>query len=137
MAELLDCIVTLGFWDDDLNPELFTELLECQPTVGVKKGEVWVTEHGRTKIAPTGSWRVEVDKEVSGNLETKIAMVLSLVTDDLSRWKRLPASERAQLFCGMFMDDVNEGVGLSQSILQQVSDRGLALELDLYAVSEP
>ncbi|MDG5747742.1 DUF4279 domain-containing protein [Qipengyuania sp. XHP0207] len=136
MAELSDCIVTLGFWDDDLEPELFTELLECQPTVGIKKGEPWVTSHGRRKIAPTGSWRVEVDKEVSGNLETKIATVLSLVTQDLSRWKQLPESERAQLFCGLFMDDVNEGVGLSHSILQQISDRGLALELDLYGGSE-
>ena len=136
MPELSDCIVTLGFWDDDLDPELFTELLECQPTVAVKKGEAWVTSHGRTKTAPTGSWRVEVDKEVSGNLEAKIATVLSRVTDDLSRWKQLPASERAQLFCGLFMDDFNEGVGLSHSIVQQVSDRGLALELDLYSRPE-
>ncbi|MXO48730.1 DUF4279 domain-containing protein [Erythrobacter vulgaris] len=136
MADLSDCIVTLGFWDDDLDPELFTELLECKPTVGVKKGEAWVTSLGRSKIAPTGSWRLEVDKEVSGNLEMKIATLFSSVTDDLSRWKQLPRAERAQLFCGLFMVCVNEGVGLSQSILQQISDRGLALELDLYGVRE-
>ena len=58
-------------------------------------------------------------------LSTKIATVLSLVTDDLSRWKQLPASERAQLFCGLFMDEGNEGVALSH-IVQELSDRSRA-----------
>lgn len=136
MADLADCIVTLGFWDDNLDPSMVTVLLGRAPTVGVKKGESWVTAHGRTKIAPTGSWRLEIDQEDSGDLENKIEAVLSLVTSDLTKWAKLPKVERAQLFCGLFMHDRNEGLGLSCSILQEIAARGLALELDLYGGSE-
>ena len=133
MGGLAKSSVTLGFWDDDLDPELVTELLDCEPTVGVRKGNTWVTSIGVEKIALTGSWRLKVERRMPGDIESQIEELLSQVTADISRWNQLPQSANGRLFCGLFLEEANEGVSLSASIIRKVAERGLSLELDIYS----
>jgi hypothetical protein len=132
MVELAKSSVSLGFWDDALDPVLVSELLECEPSVGVAKGGEWTTATGVTKIAPTGSWRLKVARREPGDLGGQIREVLSLVTSDLSRWGRLPKFEKARLFCGIFLAAHNEGSSISAETLARIAERGLSLELDIY-----
>jgi hypothetical protein len=133
MGELAKSAVSLGFWDDDLDPVLVTELLECEPTVGVAKDGEWITATGAAKTARSGSWRLLVERREPGDLEGQIREVLSLVTSDMSRWDRLPKFEKARLFCGLFLADLNEGSSISAETLAMIAERGLSLELDIYS----
>jgi Domain of unknown function (DUF4279) len=47
--------VSLRFFGDDLDPDEISKLLNCQPTVGYRKGDV-MPDSRRRKIAGTGSW---------------------------------------------------------------------------------
>ncbi len=133
MGELSRSAVSLGFWDDNLDPTLVSDLLECEPTVGVAKNGEWVTATGATKIAYTGFWRIKVARRSPGDLDGQIREVLSLVTSDLSRWDRLPTFEKSRLFCGLFLADANEGSSISSETLAMIAERRLSLELDIYS----
>ena len=133
MAALHESAVSLGFWDDDLDPALISKTLECTPTVAVAKGELWRTASGIEKTAVTGSWRLKVARRSPGDLEGQIEELLSLATSDVDCWKSLPRFGRSRLFCGLFLSEFNEGVSLSNSLIAKIAERGLRLELDIYA----
>lgn len=133
MAGLSESTVSLGFWDDELEPGMISRTLECTPTVGVAKGALWRTSAGVEKIAVTGSWRLQFERKAPGDLEGQIEELLSHTTGDLDRWNSLPRYGRARLFCGLFLSEFNEGLSLPNSLLVKIADRGLSLELDIYA----
>ncbi|MEL7445821.1 MAG: DUF4279 domain-containing protein [Pseudomonadota bacterium] len=125
--------MSLGFWDDELEPGVSSRMLECTPTVGVAKGGLWRTAAGVEKVAVTGSWRLEVERRTPGDLDGQIEELFSHMTGDLDRWNSLPRYDRARLFCGLFLSEFNEGLSLPNSLLVKIADRGLSLELDIYA----
>lgn len=43
---------------------------------------------------------------------------------------------RADVFCGLFMEDFNEGISLSHETLQKLAERGLMIDFDIYNNSD-
>jgi hypothetical protein len=41
------------------------------------------------------------------------------------------------MFCGLFLGDTNEGLSLRPETLARLGERGLVLDLDIYAGSMP
>ena len=72
MGELHQTSVSLRFFGDDLDPDEITAALGASPTVGVRKGGVWLTSRGVEKVAGTGSWRRHVERRQPGNLDGQI-----------------------------------------------------------------
>lgn len=136
MSGLHESVVSLRFFGDELDPDELTRLLGATPTVGVRKGGTWKTRTGTPKIARTGSWRLNTDDRSPGNLDAHIADLLAGLTSEIPVWRDLTARFRADVFCGLFMAEINEGVPLKPATLHAIGERGLILDLDIYAPPE-
>jgi hypothetical protein len=123
---------TLRFFGDDLDPQEIAAVLGCAPTVGVKKGGTWATKLGREKVARRGSWRLEAPTHIPGDLDGQIEGLFSALTTDLDAWRTLAARFQADIFCGVFLAEGNEGLELKPTTLLAVGARALKLSLDIY-----
>ena len=70
------------------------------------------------------------------DLDSQIAELLAGMTDDLAVWQRLTSVYHADIFCGLFLEQENEGISLSPTTLQLLGERGIELALDIYAPDE-
>ena len=62
--------------------------------------------------------------------------MLDGLTADLAVWQELTTRFRADVFCGLFMDESNEGQSLSPHTLKALGERNLMLDLDIYGPIE-
>ncbi|WP_454886231.1 DUF4279 domain-containing protein [Sphingomonas oryzagri] len=137
MAALHETTMTLRFFGDDLDPDEVTARLGCLPTFGAKKGGIWITKRGAEKVARTGFWRIAVENRQPGDLDAQIAELLEQCSDDLSAWTDLTAQFTANVFCGVFMDERNEGASLSPESMRLLGARNLPLWFDIYDLTSP
>lgn len=126
-------VATLRFFGDDLIPERVTALLGAQPTKSHTKGqEILGRSIAKVRIARTGSWRLEADRREPEDLEAQVFEILGQLTSDLNIWESLTC-HKPNLFCGIFMGGSNDGLPLSAKALLALGQRGIALDLDIYA----
>jgi hypothetical protein len=123
---------TLRFFGDALDPDEITERLGGAPTVGVRKGGVWLTSRGAERIARRGSWRLNTDRRQPGDLDGQITEIFALLTSNLAPWAEFAARYRADIFCGLWLSDGNQEIGLRPETMAAVGARGLALNFDIY-----
>ena len=132
MSKLFHSAATLRFSGDALDPTEITRLLGAQPTVAVKLGGVWLTSSGAERIARTGSWRLKVEDRSPGDLNGQIVELFASLSPDLAVWKALSRRFNADLFCGLFLRESNEGIDITPDTLAAVGLRGLRLDMDIY-----
>ena len=132
MSELHETDATLRFFGDDLDPDEVTALLGQPPTHTCRKGDVRILRDGREHRERRGSWRRTVERRTPGDLDGQVAELLSGLTEDLAVWKTLSTRFQADVFCGLFMQEGNEGITLSPKTLEALGLRGLELDFDLY-----
>lgn len=132
MAVIGETRLTIRFFGDDLDPEEITARLGCPPSAGAFKGAVTITQRGNERIARTGFWRLSASDRIPGDLDGQVAELVEKLSDDLSVWKELSQRYKADVFCGLFMRDGNEGIGLSVATMENLSARGLAIGFDIY-----
>jgi hypothetical protein len=76
-------------------------------------------------------WRLcAADREPEG-LDGQIAEVLSKLTDDVSVWNAIAERYKLDLFCGLFMNERNEGLSISPLSLSALGLRHIELGLDM------
>ena len=136
MAIVSKTAVSLRFAGDELDPPELSRALRCEPDLGAAKGGIWQTPKGTEQIARTGMWHRGVAPRSPGDLNGQVAELLALMTDDLAVWQHLTRRFRADVFCGLFLDRVNEGIELRPKSLCDLSVRGLLLGLDIYRLGE-
>jgi hypothetical protein len=109
--------------------------LECQPTKCHVKGEVIVGQHsGLRREARAGSWLLNSDDERGVRLDEQIVNLLARVTGDLAAWEALTEKYKADLFCGLFLDEENRACRLSAEVLHRLAERRLSIGFDIYVV---
>jgi hypothetical protein len=54
------------------------------------------------------------------------------MSQDLTTWRTLTSRFSADVFCGLFMDQSNEGFSLGAETLRMLADRGLEIGFDVY-----
>ncbi len=136
MTELSRSAVGLRFFGEDLDPDSLTASLGRAPTVGAKTGQSWTTSLGATKIARRGTWRLKAPDRAPADLDGQIMDLLSTLTTDLGVWQNLTAKYDADLFCGLFLAVENEGIGLAAKTLQEIANRNLKIDFDIYYEAE-
>jgi hypothetical protein len=136
MTILHQTAASLSFFGDDLDPDEITRLLGGKPTVGVRKGGVWHTELGVPKTAYRGSWRVRVARRSPGDLDSQVAELFAPLSNNMAVWNDLSRRFKARIFCGLFLNEFNEGLVLAPETLIAIGSRGLNLDLDIYAPEE-
>jgi hypothetical protein len=136
MSGLHKTVATLRFFGDDLDPEEITKLLGADPTVGVRKGGIWLTASGAEKMARRGSWWLNVEDRSPGDLNAQISEMFAPLTTDLTIWNELSRRFSGDVFVGLFLGESNEGNDLTPDTLAAVGLRGLELDLDIYGASD-
>ena len=137
MGALWSTAVSLRFFGDALDPEQVTIALGHPPDAGIRRGELWrPSRRGREVIARTGSWRREVPRREPGDLDDQIVQLLAPLTTDMAVWKHLTSSFEADIFCGLFLESMNEGLEISPQTLLAVGQRNLTLGLDIYGADD-
>jgi hypothetical protein len=123
--------VSLRIFGDDLIPETISGLLQCKATEAVKKNDLTGYSQKRD-TARTGSWHFNIDENDPSTLEQKIEKLLIQMTENPAIWKRLTTDFKVDIFCGLFLEEFNEGFNLSPEVLKKLSDRNLEIGFDIY-----
>ena len=118
---------------DSLIPEEVTNMLGGTPTEAQRKGQEFQGRTGISRTAKVGMWRLRATETTTGDLDAQVQEILSQLTDDTAAWNRLASQYDIDLFCGLFMEKENEGVGISASTLRELGARGIELSLDIYS----
>jgi hypothetical protein len=133
MALVAETTVALRFFGDDLDPEMLTTRLGKPPSTRARKGELIKSEKtGREHPARTGRWILDADRCEPGDLDKQIRDIFSGMTNDTTVWRELAQSYRPDLFVGLFMRELNEGIEIGAESLSLLADRGIFLALDIY-----
>jgi hypothetical protein len=120
--------VSLRLFSVNLDPEIVTSLLGRQPTSASRAGELKYR-----RPAKFGSWHLNSDP-LSGDLDPQIRDLLATLTPDIAIWNDLATQHNAELFCGLFLNEDNQGLMLTPETMNAIGQRGLKLSLDIYAV---
>ena len=134
MAQIAESRATFRIGGDDLDPDEVTELLGCQPNSKQTKGEILVAKKsGRERVARIGVWRLDTEIRVPECIDQQVAELLSQTSGDSTVWAELGSRFKIDLFVGLFMEETNEGCLVSANTLKLLGERGIALQLDVYA----
>jgi len=137
MAVLSGSAASLRFFGDDLDPDELTKLLGTPPTKSERKGEEIVGKvSGQRRTARSGGWRLRAERREPGDFDAQISEILDQLTEDTDIWQDLTTRFRADIFCGLFMTEGNEGVSLSRETLEKLAARGLTIDFDIYDSSD-
>jgi hypothetical protein len=131
MAELQRSIAALRISGDALNPSDITRLLGCEPTLSRCKGDQ-ISSAIRPHTAKTGQWHLAMPEQLPGDLDSQLRALLDKLTADLSVWHEISSRFDVDIFCGLFMEQGNEGLELSADTLKALGDRKILLGLDIY-----
>lgn len=85
--------------------------------------------------AKFGSWHLDSDPLLPGNLDARIRRVFTSLSSDIAVWNDLTKRHRADLFCGLFLTEFNQGLALTPDTMAAIARRGLELSLDIYGQS--
>ena len=134
MATVHRSVATLRISSDALDPAQITQALGHEPTAAQTKGETLVGKKtGHSRIARVGTWRLQATVQEPADLNRQVAEILSKLTQDLDVWRAINSQHKVDLFCGLFLDQANEGLDLSSASLAALGSRGIKLGLDIYA----
>ena len=133
MGTVRETAVSVRFGGDDLDPDEITALLGVQPDIALRTGDPAPNGRG---LCRTGIWLLKAPRSSPGDLDGQIASLLAKMSDDLSVWLVLSRRYRADLFCGLFLENGNEGITLSTETIRAIADRGLELGLDIYSTAD-
>jgi hypothetical protein len=126
-------LASLQVMGDALDPDAVTARLGCQPTHSHAKGEV-VARQGKVppRTAPSGMWSLIAAETSPADVDGQVAWLLDQCTTDLEAWAWVGERYQLRLFCGWFMDHLNEGLTISATSLERLGQRGVLLDIDLY-----
>lgn len=134
MAQISRSRASLRITGDQLDPEIIIELLGCSPTISRKKGDVIIGQKtGNKRDAGFGIWRLRASEKSPENLDGQVQEILGQLTNDMKVWKSLGSRFELDLFCGIFMNEENEGMAISSKTLMELGMRGVKIGLDIYA----
>jgi hypothetical protein len=121
---------------DELIPTDITNLMGCEPTRSYKKGDIKIGKvTGTERIKKSGMWLLEATIAEPENIDGQIEEILSKLTQDFSIWQTLSKKFTIDIFCGLFMEESNEGLSLSPKTLSALGDRGIEIGFDIYSPS--
>jgi hypothetical protein len=133
MSNISRSTVTIRFSGKSLDPENFNLLLDCLPTRAGKTGEMIVTKSGNSRKVTKGFWHLEYGESDDVDLEEKVRILLGKLTNDLTIWQEFSQKYHADVFCGVFLDNMNEGFMLSPGIMKELANRQIEIGFDIYS----
>jgi hypothetical protein len=87
-----------------------------------------------SRPAKFGSWHLRSDSP--GDLDAQIRDLLDSLSSDIAIWNNLTREHHADLFCGLFLTEGNQGLVLTPDTMDAIARRGLKLSLDIYSAPD-
>lgn len=101
------------------------------------KGDVRVSKStGKQYKRKSGHWSLVATECEPEDIDSQVSEILSKLPGDLAIWKELASKYHIDLFCGIFMEESNEGMDISPRTLEELGKRGITLALDIYDGAE-
>ena len=137
MSNISRSTVSIRLFGAELNPEQITRILGCPPSSAAKTGEKIIKSNGNERIIKKGFWLLDYGASDEIVIEEKINILFGKLTDNLESWREITKDlDVADIFCGLFVGNWNEGFTLSQSTLRKISDRNLEIGFDIYSPTD-
>ena len=134
MASVNRSKATLRIVGDLVEPDQITAILGGRPSDSQRKGEIRVGKvSGRAWTIKTGMWRLKATDQDPGDIDKQVEELLGALTSELSVWRELGERFRLDLFCGLFMEESNEGLTISAKTLRMLGERGVEIGFDIYS----
>jgi hypothetical protein len=119
------------FGGEGFDPDYFSRLLGCRPTMAEVKGQRIVTPSG-TRTAQESRWSLTVESGRNDEVEAGITALLNRLPANLDLWRNLTERYYVDIYCGMFLQTSKRGFGLSPQVSRMLADRNLGIGFDLY-----
>ena len=132
MAQLSRAVAALRIVGDDLVPDEVTRLLGADPSTAYARGDEIPSKHGATRVAKLGFWSCTGPATEPADIDAQVTELLQRLNPDLDVWQRLAEKFHIDLFCGWFMENLNEGIEISPGTLMALAQRRITLSLDIY-----
>ncbi len=55
------------------------------------------------------------------------------MSTNMETWKRITNKYKVDLFCGLFLEGMNEGFSLSPEVMLMLGQRGIEIGFDIYS----
>jgi hypothetical protein len=115
---------------DDLDPDRITRMLGVVPSTAARKDESGDVD-GVAVIQPTGVWRYALPASPEWELSDAIDTLLEQMPPDPALWESLSGWANVSVICGLYVHDVNRGADLHPDTLAKLSERRVALRLEI------
>jgi Domain of unknown function (DUF4279) len=130
MAAIGKSTASVRFFGDDLDPDEVSALLGCAPSNHYRKGDL--ISPGREYRRRHGAWILAAGDREPEAIDEQLSSIFAKLTQDVEVWKTLVSRFDADVFCGLFMTESNEGFSLSPTTLEALAARGLGIGFDVY-----
>jgi len=107
-------------------------MLGALPTTQYRKGDERTSSSGQVYVRKHGAWIITSGDRTPEAIDDQLVELFSQLTQDLSVWSSLTSRYDADVFCGLFMEESNEGFSLKPSTLQALASRDLEIGFDIY-----
>jgi len=124
--------VSIRFFGEALDPSVVTRVLGAEPTTYYRKGDKRMSPDGRVYEQKWGAWIIAAPERSPEAVDEQLAGLFGALTPDLEVWLALASRFDSDVFCGLFMDDSNEGFSLLPTTLRALADRQLEIGFDIY-----
>jgi hypothetical protein len=117
-----------------VDPDEITRLLGADPDRSHRVGDLVSTRS--TARRTTGAWTISTAATIpdTAPLATHVSALLARVTSDLAIWRSLGGRHSLRVFVGWFMTRANEGTLLGPALLEELGQRCLCLDFDVYSM---
>jgi len=123
---------------DDLDPDVVSQALGCQPSRSQRKGQPILSSAGEiNRIARTGSWLLDHTVSAEATVGEAIHALILGLPDDRSVWASLTSRFTVDLICDLTVRCVNRGFELPPETLTLVAERGITLGFDIFCQVDP
>lgn len=132
MGELSRAVASLRVSGEDLIPDEVTGVLGANPSMAYARGDQVASKHGAARVAKFGLWSCAGPETEPADIDAQVRQLLQRLTPDVSVWQQLAKRFDVDLFCGWFMEHLNEGVEISPATMSALAQRRIVLSLDIY-----
>ena len=134
MTKIHRSVACLRIFGDDLIPDEITRLLRCAPTVAQTTGEVIRYRSGRERVVKCGNWRLDAEPAEPEDIDAQVRWLLSQVEPDLDVWRLLAQRFDIDIFCGLFLQESDDGMCVAPDVMARLGERGIHLSLNIYSI---
>jgi hypothetical protein len=135
MSAIAKSTVSIRFFGEDLDPAEITRTLGREPSTHYRKGDKR-TSAGREYERKCGAWIAAAEDKTPEAINDQLDDLFANMSQDMQSWLTLSSKYDADVFCGLFMDETNEGFSLRPATLQALASRGLEIDFDVYRPTE-